>query len=153
MEEKKGMIQEFKEFIMRGNVLDMAVGVIIAGAFGKITASLVNDILMPFISLIFGTRDMTALNIIVREAVLDGEGNVVKEAIVLGFGTLVATIIDFILIALVIFLIVKSFNKAEAKKAAEEAAAAEAAAAEEAPAGPTQEELLAEIRDLLKASK
>ncbi|MBQ2043145.1 MAG: large conductance mechanosensitive channel protein MscL, partial [Firmicutes bacterium] len=83
------MIQEFKEFIMRGNVLDMAVGVIIAGAFGKITASLVNDILMPFISLIFGTRDMTALNIIVREAVLDGEGNVVKEAIVLGFGTLV----------------------------------------------------------------
>ncbi|MBQ5415028.1 MAG: large conductance mechanosensitive channel protein MscL, partial [Firmicutes bacterium] len=146
MEEKKGMIQEFKEFIMRGNVLDMAVGVIIAGAFGKITASLVNDILMPFISLIFGTRDMTALNIIVREAVLDGEGNVVKEAIVLGFGTLVATIIDFILIALVIFLIVKSFNKArakaEAKKAAEEAAAA--AAAEEAPAGPTQEELLAE---------
>ena len=157
MEEKKGMIQEFKEFIMRGNVLDMAVGVIIAGAFGKITASLVNDILMPFISLIFGTRDMTALNIIVREAVLDGEGNVVKEAIVLGFGTLVATIIDFILIALVIFLIVKSFNKArakaEAKKAAEEAAAAAAAAAEEAPAGPTQEELLAEIRDLLKASK
>ena len=157
MEEKKGMIQEFKEFIMRGNVLDMAVGVIIAGAFGKITASLVNDILMPFISLIFGTRDMTALNIIVREAVLDGEGNVVKEAIVLGFGTIVATIIDFILIALVIFLIVKSFNKArakaEAKKAAEEAAAAAAAAAEEAPAGPTQEELLAEIRDLLKASK
>ena len=157
MEEKKGMIQEFKEFIMRGNVLDMAVGVIIAGAFGKITASLVNDILMPFISLIFGTRDMTALNIIVREAVLDGEGNVVKEAIVLGFGTLVATIIDFILIALVIFLIVKSFNKArakaEAKKAAEEAAAAAASAAEEAPAGPTQEELLAEIRDLLKASK
>ena len=157
MEEKKGMIQEFKEFIMRGNVLDMAVGVIIAGAFGKITASLVNDILMPFISLIFGTRDMTALNIIVREAVLDGAGNVVKEAIVLGFGTLVATIIDFILIALVIFLIVKSFNKArakaEAKKAAEEAAAAAAAAAEEAPAGPTQEELLAEIRDLLKASK
>ena len=133
MEEKKGMIQEFKVFIMRGNVLDMALGVIIAGAFGKITASLVNDILMPFISLIFGTRDMTALNIIVREAVLDGEGNVVKEAIVLGFGTLVATIIDFILIALVIFLIVKSFNKArakaEAKKAAEEAAAAEAAAA------------------------
>ena len=154
--EKKGLIQEFKEFIMRGNVLDMAVGVIIAGAFGKITASLVNDILMPFISLIFGARDMTALNIIVREAQLDANGEVVKEAITIGFGTFVATIIDFILIALVVFLIVKGFNKArekaEAKKAAEEAAAA-AAAAEEAPAAPTQEELLAEIRDLLKNQK
>lgn len=155
MKEKKGMMQEFKEFIMRGNVLDMAVGVIIAGAFGKITTALVNNILMPFISLIFGARDMTALNVIVREAVTDADGNVVKEAIVLGFGTFVATIIDFILVALVVFLIVKAFNKArdkaEAKKKAEEeaAAAAAAAAAEEVPPAPTTEELLAEIRDLL----
>ena len=155
MKEKKGMMQEFKEFIMRGNVLDMAVGVIIAGAFGKITTALVNNILMPFISLIFGARDMTALNVIVREAVTDAEGNVVKEAIVLGFGTFVATIIDFILVALVVFLIVKTFNKArekaEAKKKAEAeaAAAAAAAAAEEVPPAPTTEELLAEIRDLL----
>ena len=155
MKEKKGMMQEFKEFIMRGNVLDMAVGVIIAGAFGKITTALVNNILMPFISLIFGARDMTALNVIVREAVTDADGNVIKEAIVLGFGTFVATIIDFILVALVVFLIVKAFNKArekaEAKKKAEEeaAAAAAAAAAEEVPPAPTTEELLAEIRDLL----
>ncbi|MBQ9890069.1 MAG: large conductance mechanosensitive channel protein MscL [Firmicutes bacterium] len=155
MKEKKGMMQEFKEFIMRGNVLDMAVGVIIAGAFGKITTALVNNILMPFISLIFGARDMTALNVIVREAVTDADGNVVKEAIVLGFGTFVATIIDFILVALVVFLIVKAFNKArekaEAKKKAEEeaAAAAAAAAAEEVPPAPTTEELLVEIRDLL----
>ena len=155
MKEKKGMMQEFKEFIMRGNVLDMAVGVIIAGAFGKITTALVNNILMPFISLIFGARDMTALNVIVREAVTDADGNVVKEAIVLGFGTFVATIIDFILVALVVFLIVKAFNKArekaDAKKRAEEeaAAAAAAAAAEEVPPAPTTEELLAEIRDLL----
>lgn len=155
MKEKKGMMQEFKEFIMRGNVLDMAVGVIIAGAFGKITTALVNNILMPFISLIFGARDMTALNVIVREAVTDADGNVVKEAIVLGFGTFVATIIDFILVALVVFLIVKAFNKArekaEAKKKAEEeaAAAAAAAAAGEVPPAPTTEELLAEIRDLL----
>ena len=157
--EKKGMIQEFKEFIMRGNVLDMAVGVIIAGAFGKITASLVNDLLMPVISLIFGARDMSALNIIVRAAEMDAEGNVVKEAIVLGFGTFVATIIDFILIALVVFAIVKSFNKAREKaeakkKAAEEAAAAAAAAAAaEEPAAPTTEELLAQIRDLIAAQK
>ena len=155
MKEKKGMMQEFKEFIMRGNVLDMAVGVMIAGAFGKITTALVNNILMPFISLIFGARDMTALNVIVREAVTDADGNVVKEAIVLGFGTFVATIIDFILVALVVFLIVKAFNKArekaEAKKKAEEeaAAAAAAAAAEEVPPAPTTEELLVEIRDLL----
>ena len=155
MKEKKGMIQEFKEFIMRGNVLDMAVGVIIAGAFGKITTSLVNNILMPFISYIFGARDMTALDVIVREAVLDAEGNVVKEAIVIGFGTFVMTIIDFILVAFVVFLVVKAFNKArakaEAKKKAEEeaAAAAAAAAAAEVPPAPTTEELLAEIRDLL----
>ena len=153
--EKKGMIQEFKNFIMRGNVLDMAVGVIIAGAFGKITTSLVNDLLMPLISFIFGSRDMSALNVIIRAAETDAEGNVVKEAITLGFGTFVATIIDFILVALVVFLIVKSFNKArdkaEAKKKAEEEAAkaaAEAAAAANPPA-PTTEELLAEIRDLL----
>jgi len=152
MEEKKGLVKEFKEFIMRGNVIDMAVGVIIAGAFGKITTSLVNDVFMPFISWIFGARDMSALNIIVRPAVLDEAGEVVKEAITIGFGTFVATIIDFILVALVVFGIVKAFNKArakaEAKKAAEEAAAA--AAAPQEPAGPTQEELLAEIRDLLK---
>ena len=155
----KGMLQEFKKFIMRGNVLDMAVGVIIAGAFGKITTSLVNDLLMPLISYIFGSRDMTALNIIIREAEMDAEGNVIKQAITLGFGTFVATIIDFILVALVVFFIVRGFNKArdkaEAKKKAEEAAAAaaaaEAAAAEAAanPPAPTTEELLAQIRDLL----
>ena len=155
MKEKKGMIQEFKQFIMRGNVLDMAVGVIIAGAFGKITTSLVNDLLMPLISFIFGSRDMTALNVIIRAAQTDTEGNVVKEAITLGFGTFVATIIDFVLVALVVFLIVKGFNaarnKAEAKKIAEAeaAAAAEAAAKANEPVPPTTEELLAEIRDLL----
>ena len=156
MKEKKGIMQEFKAFIMRGNVLDMAVGVIIAGAFGKITTSLVNDLLMPLISFIFGSRDMTALNIIIREAITDADGNVVKEAITLGFGTFVATIIDFILVALVVFLIVKTFNKArdkaEAKKKAEEeaAAAAAAAAAADEPAAPTTEELLTQIRDLLE---
>lgn len=147
--EKKGLIKEFKEFISKGNVLDMAVGVIVATAFGKITTSLVNDILMPFISWLFGARDMSALNLVVREAELNEAGEVVKEAITIGFGTLVATIIDFILVALVVFLIVKVFNKAkekaEAKKKAEEAAAAAA------PAEPSEEVLLLrEIRDSLK---
>ncbi len=143
------MAKEFKDFIARGNVLDMAVGVIIAGAFGKITTALVNNILMPFISWIFGTRDMTALDIVVREAVMDAEGVVTQEAIVIGFGTLVATIIDFLLIALVVFLIVKAMNKARAK--AEAKKAAEAAATPPAPPAPSNEEvLLTEIRDLLK---
>ena len=147
--EKKGIIKEFKEFISKGNVLDMAVGVIVAGAFGKITTSLVNDILMPFISFLFGTRDMSALNIIIREAELGADGEVVKEAITLGFGTLVATIIDFILVALVVFLIVKAFNKAKAK--AEAKKKAEEAAAPAEPPKPSEEVLLLrEIRDSLQ---
>ena len=144
----KKILKEFKDFIARGNVLDMAIGVIIAGAFGKITTSLVNDILMPFISWIFGTRDMTALNVVVREAVMDGE-TVVQEAITIGFGTFVATIIDFILVALVVFAIVKAMNAAKAK--AEAMKKKEEEAAPPAPPAPSKEELLlTEIRDLLK---
>lgn len=142
----KKLVQEFKEFIMRGNVLDMAVGVIIASAFGKITTSLVNDLLMPFISWICGTRDMSALNLLVRPETVDAAGNVTQEAIVIGFGTFLAAVIDFLLIALVVFLIVKGFNKAreltERKEAAEEA--------EEKPTGPSTEELLANILAELK---
>ena len=146
----KKFAKEFKEFIMRGNVLDMAVGVIIATAFGKITTSLVNDVFMPFLGWIFGSRDMTALNIVVRDAVMDGE-TVVKEAITLGFGNFVGAIIDFILVALVVFAIVKSFNKAheaaEARKKKEEEAKAEE------PKGPTTEELLQQILDELKVKE
>ena len=148
----KNFIKEFKEFIARGNVLDMAIGVIIAGSFGKITTSLINDILMPFISYLIGARDMTALNVVIREPVLDEAGEVVKEAITLGFGTLLMTILDFVLVALVVFLIVKAFNKAKAsaeakKKAEEEAAAAAEPAAEPAP---TAEELLTKILEELQ---
>ncbi len=145
----KKFFKEFREFISRGNVLDMAIGVIIATAFGKITTSLVNNVLMPFINWLFGAQDMSALDIVLREPVLDEAGTVVTEGIVLGFGTLVSTIIDFILIAFVVFLIVKTINKAKSlaeKKKAEEAAA-------EAPAEPApskEELLLTEIRDLLK---
>ena len=140
----KKLIQEFKEFIMRGNVLDMAVGVIIATAFGKITTSLVNDLLMPFISWICGSRDMSALNVLIRPETVDAAGNVTQEAIVLGFSTFLAAIIDFLLIALVVFLIVKGFNKArELTEHKEEPAP-------EAPAGPTTEELLADILAELK---
>ena len=144
----KKMFEEFKTFIMRGNVLDMAVGVIVAGAFGKITTSLVNDLFMPFISWIFGARDMTALNVIVRPEIVNEAGEVVQAGITLGFGTFVATIIDFILIALVVFMVVKFMNAAKAKL---EKKAEEAPAEEPAPPAPSAEEvLLTEIRDLLK---
>ena len=144
----KKMFEEFKKFIMRGNVLDMAVGVIVAGAFGKITTSLVNDIFMPFISWIFGTRDMTALNMVVRPEVVNEAGEVTQAAITIGFGTFIATIIDFLLIALVVFLVVKAINTAKAKFEKKEEPVAEEAPAEPAP---TKEELLlTEIRDLLK---
>ncbi len=147
----KKMFSEFKAFISRGNVLDMAIGVIIASAFGKITTSLVNDVLLPFISLIFGARDMTALNLVVREAVIVDEV-VVKEAITIGFGTLVGTIIDFVLVALVVFAIVKAFNKAHEIAEAKKKAAEEAEAVEEEPEEPkpTTEELLAQILEEIK---
>lgn len=142
----KKFISEFKEFIMRGNVLDMAVGVIIATAFGKITTSLVNDLFMPFISWLFGTRDMSALNLIARPEVVEN-GEVVQEAIVIGFGSFLAVVIDFVLIAFVVFLLLKFFNKARdmTKKKEEEVK-------EEAPAAPTTEELLGEILEELKRS-
>ncbi|MBQ7523303.1 MAG: large conductance mechanosensitive channel protein MscL [Oscillospiraceae bacterium] len=145
----KKLAQEFKEFIMRGNVLDMAVGVIIATAFGAITTALINNILMPFIAWIFGAQDMSALNVTLRPEVLDESGEVVQEALVLGFGTFLGAIINFLLVALVVFAIVKAFNKA--REAAESLKKKEEPE-EEAPAepAPTAEELLTEIRDLLK---
>jgi large conductance mechanosensitive channel len=144
----KKFVEEFKKFIMRGNVLDMAIGVIIASAFGKITSSLVNDLLMPFISWLCGSRDMTALNIVLRPAeVVNGE--VVNEAIVFGLGTFVGTVIDFLLIALVVFMIMKAFNKANDlthKKEEEPEAPPE-------PPKPTTEELLTDILEELKQQK
>lgn len=150
----KKLIEEFKAFITRGNVLDMAIGVVIAGSFGKITTSLVNDLIMPLIAFICGTRDMTALNVIVRPAVLDEAGEVVKEAITLGFGTFVGTIIDFLLVALVVFAIIKAFNKAHELK--EAALKKEEEAKEEEPAEepkPTTEELLTAILEEIKKNK
>ncbi len=149
MEKTKGFLSEFKAFITRGNVLDMAVGVIIATAFGKITNSLVNDVLMPFIGWLIGDMDLSRLNITLVQEVLDAEGNIVTPGVAVGIGTLLSAVIDFLLVALVIFIIVKAFNKAkeqaEKKKTAEEPAAAE-------PVPQPSEEvlLLREIRDSLK---
>ena len=144
--EKKGFFGEFKEFIMRGNVMDMAVGVIIATAFGKITTSLVNDVAMPAIGMLIGGIDLSKLNIVLKEAVLDEAGAEISAAVTLGIGTFLTTIIDFILVALVVFCVIKAINKLQSMKKEEEPV-------EEAPAEPepTKEELLlTEIRDLLK---
>ncbi len=139
----KKIAKEFKEFIMRGNVLDMAIGVIIATAFGKITTSLVNDVFMPFIGWLIGDIDLSYLNIVLKEAVMDGE-TVVTPAVVIGIGTFISTVIDFIIIALIVFAIVKLVNRMNRKKEAEP----EAPPAEPEP---TKEELLlTEIRDILK---
>ena len=146
----KKLAQEFKEFIMRGNVLDMAVGVIIAGAFGTITTTLVQKVLMPLIGAIFGGIDLDKLNILLTPAVMEGE-EVVKEAVYMEIGTFLSAIINFLIVALIVFAIVKTFNKArqiaEARKKKEEE---EAAPAEEEPAGPSTEELLAQILEELK---
>lgn len=123
-------ISEFKEFAMKGNVLDMAVGVIIGGAFGKIVSSLVDNVLMPIIGVLTGGVDFSALSV----KVVDAE---VK------YGMFVQNVIDFLIIAFCIFLMLKGINKFNRKKKTEPEQPA-------APAGPTQEELLAEIRDLLK---
>ena len=149
----KNLITEFKEFISRGNVVDMAVGVIIATAFGKITTSLINDVIMPFIAWVTGSRDMTALNILVRPEIVDETGAVIQNAITIGFGTLAATIVDFLLVALVVFFIMKASNKAKAVAEDLKKKEEEEAAAEEAPAGPTTEELLADILAELKKNK
>ena len=127
-----GFISEFKEFAMKGNVMDMAVGVIIGGAFGKIVSSLVDDVLMPLVGMITGNVDFTNLAYQIGE----GEG-----AAVLKYGSFIQNTVDFIIVAFCIFLMLKGINKLNRKK--------EEPAEPAAPAGPTQEELLAEIRDLL----
>ena len=146
----KNFIKEFKEFIARGNVLDMAIGVIIATSFGKITTALVSNVITPLLAFLFNSPNTDALNITLRAAELGADGEVVKEAIVLGLGTLVGAIVDFVVIALVIFAIVKAFNKAKAAAEAKKKAEEEAAAEPEAEPAPTTEELLGKILEELQ---
>lgn len=134
-----GLFKEFKEFAVKGNVMDMAIGVVIGGAFGKIVTSLVSDIIMPLIGAVTGGLNFTDWKWVIREAVMEGE-KVVKPELALTWGNFIQVIFDFLIIAFCIFLVVKGLNSLKKK---EEPAPA-------APAGPTQEELLTEIRDLLK---
>ena len=135
-----GFIKEFKEFAMRGNVLDMAVGIVIGGALGKIVSSFVEDILMPPIGVLLGGVNFTDLKIVFKQAVMDGE-NVVTPEVALRYGNFIQVIFDFLIIAFAIFMLLKAVNKFNKKKE-------EAPAAPEAP--PADVQLLTEIRDLLQ---
>ena len=151
----KKFFEEFKTFITKGNVMDMAIGVIVGGAFGAITSSLVSNVITPLLAYIFGAPNTDALNITLRAAEVDASGEVVKEALVLGLGTFVGAIVNFLVIALVLFSVIKAINKARAlaeakKKAEEEAATAEAEPEEPKP---TAEELLGAILEEIKAKK
>lgn len=136
------LLSEFKAFAMRGNVVDLAVGVIIGAAFGKIIASIVGDLLMPPIGLLLGGMNFTDIRIILKDAVTDPvTGAMVKDAVAIKIGNFIQALVDFTIIAFSIFLIIKGINKLSKKK--EETPAA--------PPAPTKDqELLTEIRDLLK---
>lgn len=131
---------ELKEFLLRGSVVDMAVGIVIGGAFGKVVSSFVSDILMPPIAVLVGDSEFTELKVELKKAVMEG-AEVITPAITWNYGNFIQTIIDFLIIGIAIFMVIKAMNSMKRKK--EEAPAA--------PPAPSKEEtLLSEIRDLLK---
>ena len=148
MKKANGFISEFKTFIMRGNVLDMAIGVIIGGAFGKISTSLVNDVIMPAVSMLTGGVDFSAWKIVLKQAVTEN-GEEIAAAVTINYGAFLATILDFLIIAFAIFCMIKAINSMHRKK--EEPAPEPAPEPEPEPSA--EEKLLTEIRDLLKAGK
>ncbi|HRZ42915.1 MAG TPA: large-conductance mechanosensitive channel protein MscL [Bacteroidales bacterium] len=133
-----GFIKEFKTFAIKGNMMDMAIGIIIGAAFGKIITSLVNDVIMPPLGMLLGGMDFTSFKFTLKEA---SEG---VEAVTLNYGNFIQVFVDFLIVALAIFLVIKAMNRM--KKKQEEAPAAPAEP-------PAQEKLLSEIRDLLKEKK
>ena len=140
-----GLIKEFKDFAMRGNVIDLAVGVIIGGAFGKIVNSIVNDIIMPPVGVLIGGVKFTDLKYKIAEAVIEN-GKETKPAVYMNYGNFIQMVFEFIVIAFSIFMVVKLMNKASNLRKKQEEEAASVAP----PAPSNQEVLLAEIRDLLK---
>lgn len=133
------IIKEFKEFAMKGNVVDMAVGIIIGAAFGKIVTSVVGDVIMPPIGLLIGGVDFSDLAVVLKEATADA------PAVTIAYGRFIQTILDFTIVAFAIFMVVKGINRLKRK---------EEAAPEPTPAGPSKEELLlTEIRDLLREKR
>ena len=137
----KSFLDEFKKFALRGNVIDMAIGVVIGSAFSKITSSLVNDLIMPFFAMMCGNVNFTELKVILKET-LDAEGNIVSQ-VTLNYGQFIQNIVDFVLIAFCLFLVVKFMNSLKKKEE-------EVPASAPAPVKSDETVLLEEIRDLLK---
>ena len=141
-----GFLKEFKAFALIGNVMDMAVGVIIGGAFGKIVTSLVNDIIMPPIGILVGGVDFTNLKLVIKKAVIEG-GAEIAPAVTWNYGAFIQQVVDFTILAFCVFMMVKVMNKLLKKEEAKPAPAP-------APPAPSKEEvLLTEIRDILKEKK
>jgi large conductance mechanosensitive channel len=136
------MLKEFKDFAVKGNMIDLAVGIIIGAAFGKIIASLVSDIIMPPIGLLLGGMNFTDIHFTMKDAIIDpATGKILKEAVNLKVGNFIQTLVDFTIIAFSIFMIVKGIARMKRKEAE----------APVAPPAPTKDqELLTEIRDLLR---
>lgn len=135
-----GIVKEFRDFAIKGNMLDMAVGIIIGAAFGKVVSSLVNDILMPPLGLLIGGLDFSAFKATLKAAGVNEAGEAIS-AVTLNYGMFINVIIDFLIVALAIFLVIKAMNRLKKKEEAKPA---------EPPAPTKQEVLLGEIRDLLK---
>lgn len=133
-----GFFSEFKKFAVKGNVIDLAVGVVIGAAFGAITKSLVDDIIMPPLGLLISKVDLSSLQLVLKEAVVEN-GEVVAKAVTLNYGNFMQAVLNFLIIAFAIFLLVRTINRVREQEAAKPA-----------PASNKQEVLLAEIRDLLK---
>ena len=135
-----GLISEFKEFALRGNVVDMAVGIVIGASFGKIVSALVDKVVMPLVGLLGGI-DLTGYDIVLKEAVTDADGEITSEAVNLGLGTFLGAVLHFLIVAFAIFMVIKLMNVAKQRFEKEQ---------EEAPATPSEEvQLLTEIRDAL----
>jgi len=132
-----GFMKEFRDFAMKGNLVDIAVAFVMGGAFGKVVSSLTDKIVSPLIGMVGGT-DLTRYGLTLKDAETDASGKVIKEAVVLGYGDFLTAVINFIIVAFVMFLVIKAINSMKKKQ-------------EEAPAAPSStDQLLGEIRDLLK---
>ncbi|MDE5725593.1 MAG: large-conductance mechanosensitive channel protein MscL [Duncaniella sp.] len=141
------LVKEFKEFAMRGNVIDMAVGVVIGAAFGKIISSLVDDIIMPLVGVATGGINFTDYKWVIQQAVIDGQTQeILKPEVSMNWGSWVQTVVDFLIVAFCIFVAIKAINKLKRQKPEEPAPAAD-------PEPTKEEKLLTEIRDLLKDKK
>ena len=143
-----GFLKEFKAFALKGNVMDMAVGVIIGGAFGKIVTSLVNDVIMPPLGMLLGKVNFTDLSVTLHEAVMEGD-KIITPAVTWKYGAFIQQVVDFAILAFCVFIMVKVMTRLTTKKKEEEPAPAPAPE----PAPSKEEVLLTEIRDLLKEKK